>query len=402
MKKKLLIVTILVMHSLLVSLVFSKVEANNTLATDDVMGDSTDTKADTKEEEKTDTKEETKTDNEARTDFSKAKFSLKKNGIANAIVEISGVTPKENVRYDLVITSNSSKPNVNTIKDDDKIYLAYDKESKKFTTDTGDEVARYVELNQDLYANIIEEKVGEYKEVISYGNKLTRFSEPKYSDAFFATFMAYSSDQIVTNFTHHKSNNRKMQIKVGKITNTSILQKIKDKNTSGFTDLLKFAKSNSGIYNKTVNADKDTSYAIEYNAGRDAATENSVINLKGLKSKEYYFLYVKTDDENGKYISSEAVTLAQADVNNDGKWWMFFYGSSDFKWTDFKNESNNSKPDVEADPSEIEEDDNDDDETTVPTKLPNTGAEIMTFIAIILVISIGGFVAYKKYKWWNV
>ena len=221
--------------------------------------------------------------------------------------------------------------------------------------------------------------------VVSYGNKLTRFNEPKYSDAFFATYMVQDSDQIVVNFTHNRSNNRKIQIKIGKVTDVSILKKIKNKSSTGFEELLKFTKSNSGIYNQTVDADKDDSFAIEYNAGTKTDTPgiskgNSVINLNGLEDDEYYFLYVKTDDENGKYVSNEAVTLAQANVYNGG-WGLFFYGSSDFKWSEW--------------------DLTEKDDTVAPGILPQTGIGYVVCGMGILIVILSSFIAYKKYKKYN-
>lgn len=152
--------------------------------------------------------------------------------------------------------------------------------------------------------------------------KLTRFDEAKYNDAFYATFMTYNSDQLITTFTHAEENNRKIEIKVGKITDKSILNKIKNKDSSAFSELMKYAKSNNGIYDQILDA--DNSYAIKYDAGAGTTKNNSVIQLSGLQNEEYYYLYVKTDDENGKYISNEAVTLAQASAYGDGKWYMFF------------------------------------------------------------------------------
>ena len=337
-------------------------------------------------------KEETKTDPEQPgtddsgtttegdwTDFSNAKFELKKDGISNAIVEISGVTPKENYSYYLFITSNNNKPTVDGNISDERITLIYDKDSKKLKSVEAEKVANYVELNQDLYATVLERK-GLTDNISTYGNKLTRYSESKYSDAFHATFMTHNEDQIVTNFTHSQTNNRKIQIKVGKITDTSILKKIQSKNSKGFEELLSFAKSNSGIYDQTVSADKDDCYAIEYNAGSSSTKGNSVINIKGLEHEAYYFLYIKTDDENGKYISNEAVTLAQANVYDNG-WGLFFYGSSDFKWSEWGTTGG--------------------DDSVAPGILPKTGAEYVMYGGLILVMSVSGFVAYKKYKKYN-
>ncbi len=313
------------------------------------------------------------------TDFSKAKFELKKGGMFKATVQISGVTPKEDRTYYLYITSNNSKPNVSGGISNDKITLNYDKNSKTFKVSEMNKVAYYVELNQDLYASVVE-KSGLTYNVVTYGNKLERFSEAKYSDAFHSSLMTYKLDQIVTTFTHDSKNNRKIQIKVGKITDQSILTKIKNKDSSGFSGLMTYAKSNSGIYNQTLDADKDDNYSIEYNAGGAKTTGNSVIDLKGLENGEYYYLYIKTDDENGKYISNEAVTLATASVINNEEWYMFFYGADDFKWADFGTVSG--------------------DNTMASGILPKTGTSYI-MITIAGVVIAGGIVAYKKYKKYN-
>lgn len=328
----------------------------------DFMRYSTEIKADTEGPKTDDSGTTTEGD---WTDFSKAKFELKKNGNSKAIIEISNVTPKDNHDYYLLITSNSNKPSVNSTDYENRISLIYDKDSKTFKTSNTLQVAKYVELNQDLYATVLE-KDRLTDNISSCGNKLARYSEPMYSDAFFATFMAYNSVQIITNFTHESSNNRKIQIKIGKITDTNILKKIKNKDTTGFSSLMTYAKSNLGLYDQTLNA--DDSYELTY---------NSVINLKGLQNEEYYYLYIKTIDENGKYISNEAVTLAQASVYDDGPWFMFFYGSSDFKWSEWGT--------------------NEVDDTVKPGILPNTGKTIITAIAISSIIVVG-IVSYKKYR----
>lgn len=340
----------------------------------DFMGYSSEIKEDKPNEEPGDD-----TNNGEWTDFSKAKFDLKKDGISSAIIEVSGVTPKEESFYDLLITPNNSKPNVTGDISANRITLSYDNNNKTFkTTDTA-EVAKYVELNQDIYVSIVERR-NSIDNVITYGNKLERYAESKYSDAFHATFMTYDTDQIVTKFTHNKENNRKIQIKIGKITDQEILKKIKNQNSSGFADLMSYAKSNSGIYNQTVSSDKDDSFAIEYNAGNSSNKGNSVINLKGLENEAYYYLYIKTDDENGKYTSNEAVTLARASVHDAEKWFMFFYGSSDFKWANFGN-------------TEV-------DNTVAPDRLPQAGVNSI-LVVVTSVIAVGGIIAYRKFKKYN-
>lgn len=309
------------------------------------------------------------------TDFSKAKFELKKNGTSGAILEISNVTPKDESNYYIFITSDSSKPNV-TSEDENKIYLSYNKDSKKFNVV---DFAKYIELNQDLYITILEVQSYKNEKVVLSGKKLERYAEPKYSDAFYATFMTNKADQIITTFTHDEGNNRKIEIKIGKITDTSILQKIKNQDSSGFAALLSFAKSNNGMYNELVDANKND-FAIAYEAGEGEKTGNNVINLKGLQNEAYYFLYVKTYDENGKYISNEAVTLAQASVHENGEWYLFFYGDEDFEWADFGN--------VESE-----------DTTKAPNNLPNTGiGKYILIISILTIIVSVSYIQVRKLK----
>lgn len=311
------------------------------------------------------------------TDFSNAKYELKKSGKSSAVVEISEVNYKERSSYYLYITSSSNKPDITSLDSSEKIGLV--KEKNKLVSAETSKVAGKVELNQDLYATVVESDSNNKQSIVAYGNKLTRFEEPQYSDAFVGTYMANEKSQIVTNFTHSKENNRKIQIKVGKITDISILKKIKNQDSAGFSELLKFAKSSSGIYDNTLNADTDE-LSVGYNVGTGKIEEKSVIDLKGLQNDEYYYLYVKTDDENGKYISNEAVTLAYTIVY-DGKygsiWGLYTYGSSDFKWVDFGNIT------------EVENDD-----SIAPVELPHAGLKNILWIGIIAIT--GAIVLYKK------
>ncbi len=324
-----------------------------------------------------DSKQDEDEDEVVWTDFSKAKFELKKSGAIGAVIEISGVTPTEGSIYHIYLSDDGSAPVADVVGYKDDLALTYDKDSKTFKC-IDLEVRNAVELNKDIYVSVSELNAKADEHVILSGKKLTRYVEPKYSDAFFATFMTSDADQIVTNFTHSSENNRKLQIKIGKITDQNILQKIKNQDSAGFADLLKYAKSNAGIYNETLNADKDTS-SIEYNAYAGEDTGNKVIQLNGVADKAYYYLYVKTDDENGKYFPNEAVTLALSSNTSDNHWSMFFYGQEDFEWIDFGDGSDN---------------------TIATGTIPQTGETAMVAIVIALVSVLGvvGYINYKKYR----
>lgn len=270
-------------------------------------------------------------DSTKKTDFSNAKFELKKDGRTGAALEVTGIEVPDGHSFTAFIKSNvSDRPTEN---ENGGSLASYDSNTKTLVFKG---IEKYVELNQDLYVFIYERgKRTVENQFVVEGKKLVRFEEPKSTDAFFATFMTSTSDQIVTNFTHDKTNVRKFTISIGKITNNSILQKIKNQDASGMAELLSYAKSNTPITTQTF--DTNSLSSIEYNAYNGSTQK--VIGVNNVEDKAYYYLYVNGDTENGKYINQEAVTLALSSKLSNGTWSMFFYGANDFKWVDFGGDS---------------------------------------------------------------
>lgn len=306
------------------------------------------------------------------TDFSKAKYEIKKDGRIFVQLSISNVNVNKQHNYYFYINTDGSKPDIDATRGD-RATLKWSDESKAFVG-SSQMLSNKVELNTDIYAAVIESD-GSNENVVDYGKKLTRLTEPKYADAFFATFTSYNHTQIVTNFSHSRENDRKLQVKIGKITDTNILRKIKNNTANAFGELLGYAKSNNGLFNQTV--DVKNSMSIELNT-------ESGLSLKGLEDGSYYYLYVKTDDENGKYISNEAVTLAQASIPA-GNWYLFYYGDESFKWSDFGEDtgSNGGKK----------------DDTIVPDKkIPQTGENTVIVMSTLAIICLGGALTYAGYR----
>ena len=317
------------------------------------------------------------------TDFSNAKIEIKKDGYADAIVEISEVTVKEDHSYYLFITNDNTEPVLDTTNETkgSVSHFNYNSTDKVLRSLN---VTNYVERAEDIYIWVLETYLDEnYQKYVTFevkGYKAEKPEEPKYTDAFSSTFLTTDKAQLVTNFYHNTSNNRKVQIKIGKITDTEILKKIKEQNASGFSDLLSFSKNDAGIYDKVLDANKDSG-RIEYNTTSEG--NGHEIKLNNLSNDAYYYLYMKPTDENGTYTSPEAITLAQVIVHDDGTWAMFFYGSNDFKWADFGNV-----------PAPTPGGDN----TTAPGKIPQTGDIITIVISVVALFGVVAVVTIKKNK----
>lgn len=191
--------------------------------------------------------------------------------------------------------------------------------------------------------------------------------------AFSSSFISKDSYQIVTNFVSTRQNSRKAKIKIGKITNKEILNKYRKNPISTTDELIEFAKKDSGIFNDVITEEK--------NRNKMVFTDRTSLfdGTNKLEDKEYYYIYLSTEDENGEYKHQEAITIAEAINSKDiDQWWnLHLYGDENFKWL----EENIAK-----------------DNTTAKGRLPQTGARYLSYISVIGIFATLGIVTYKIYR----
>jgi len=184
-----------------------------------------------------------------------------------------------------------------------------------------------------------------------------------------------------------ETENRKFTVKVGKVTNTDILNKIKNNNYSGITELLSYAKNNNAVYSQSL-----TTTSLAYYRSDSALFDGR----KLLEDKSYYYIYVVFDDENGKYYPIEGVTLGQAWFSSStNSWDLYAYTSGDFKWDNLSSTYVPTTPNTvpnnpPANPNVPV------DNTTSKDIIPFTGSSTIIIISIILFVGLG-IVFYKKY-----
>ena len=351
-----------------------------------------------------DTCEVTVYDTPIFTDFSNAKYETTLNWTTETL-QITGIKPNTDnyTNYYYMITSNSSKPNI-VMKSNGKVDLENTSNSLESFIVNSDEnyiytrnISKYAELNQDLYIWILQEtKLGNsYYDTngnyVSYstkfvveGKKITRAELPKLNlilQTFSIGYWNSTTSNESDNYTHINFNfpsdteNRKFTIKIGKVTDSSILSKIQNNDYAGITELLTYAKSHDSIYSQTL-----TTTSTAYFRSDTTLFDGN----KLLENKAYYYIYIEFDDENGKYYPIEGVTLGQAWLfSTSVSWDLWAYTSSDFQWDNLS-----STP---TDTTEKKED------TTVASgKLPMTGIEVGLVLIIILIG--GSLFTYFKYN----
>lgn len=339
------------------------------------------------------------------TNFSSAKYELLYD--IDVDLKITGVTPKEENYYHYIITSNNTKPTISktsygALDTDivtDATYLSVNTEENYIYARNLD---KYVELNQDLYLWIIEDvkleaayAIDEENGYISHstkfvveGEKLTRPELPQLNLILNSLSIwggENSSNTEELSRIHFRFptavENRKFKLKIGKVTDNSILQKIQNNDYSGITTLLTYAKNNNAVYTADLTTTSENYYR------NDKALFDG---LSLLQDKAYYYIYVEFDDEDGKYYPIEGVTLGQAWIGSSGKYWnLYAYTTDNFEWNN-----------LSSTPTEIEKKEEPDD-TVATGKLPNAGSRTFIIISISVLVVVICIIYYKKYNWFR-
>ena len=330
------------------------------------------------------------------TDFSNAKYELLFD--TDVDLKVSGITPIEKNTYYYIITSDNTKPTISInsyggVATEGIDYLIVNAEENYIYEYNLD---RYVELNQDLYLWIIEEAdldtnyaESEENDYISHstrfvveGQKLTRPELPQLnlilkSLSIWGGTKAEEESTYINFRFPSDTENRKFKLKIGKVTDNSILQKIQNNDYSGITALLEYAKNNEAIYT----ADLTTTWE-NYYRNNQALFDG----VKLLEDRAYYYIYVEFEDEEGKYYPIEGVTLGQAWIADSKEYWdLWAYTEEDFEWNNLS-----STPSGDTTPK---------DETIAKEELPNTGVRMAVIISIVALTGTAVFFKIKNNKY---
>lgn len=240
-----------------------------------------------------------------------------------------------------------------------------------------DKLIELLEKGQDIYMSIVtlkKDKSSEIEDIVIDQYKMAEY--PYYFKdyrAFQYSNINNSFYQIITNFVSNNKNARKAKIKIGKITDDTILNKYKQNPISTTDELISFAKKDSGIFNNVLSED-DTFYNMSFEKRTQLFD-----GINKLERGKYYYIYLSTDDEDGKYKHQEAITIAQANnmIEKHNIWDLFLYGDEKFKWSE--GTINN-------------------DNTTVKGRLPQTGVRYLSYISVIGIFATLGVTTYKIYR----
>ncbi len=263
-----------------------------------------------------------------------------------------------------------------------------------------------LEKNGDIYLSIVEEQEDLSKSEKSYINKtilenkrIERIEQNGLTKRIYATVFDLTDNKkdnlIFVNEPHSKE--RKLNVYVGKVTDVSILNAIKNKESDGMSKLLNYAKNNSNESNKYT-LTRQNEYTGTY-------LSSELINNASFDIGEYYYMYYVLDNENGKYTSVEDIGLFYANANSKTSY-LSSQEDSRFKWEEFDVEDNNTNQEENNNQNNTQQDiqkpnnENNNDDTVAKEPIPHTGLGIglLIFISAIFIIVI---VMYKKANYYK-
>lgn len=116
------------------------------------------------------------------------------------------------------------------------------------------------------------------------------------------------------------STKRIANYKLGRVTDKSLLKKLKAADYSGFEELLMFAKN-----------DSTNLKSGELKVNDISNEQPALYEQTDLVEGEYYYVYLELDSEEGKYYELDDVNLYQC-LNNNGTLWLTDIYDQRFKW----------------------------------------------------------------------
>ncbi len=311
-------------------------------------------------------------------DFSNAKFEFVDDTVGNFKkynLELKNVkfNGNSNETYCIFISNSSTKPTMGATADEinDNCQAIITSSSSQYVI-SSTIISNYLEKKGDsLYIWVVGIKnVGDetvQKELVS-AKKIEKPAQNKIGNRLMSYFFNYETSTFL--YEPYYEENRKINVKIGKITDNKILLSIKNGEANCLENLMSYAKQASPVYTGTIKLGKSESVTDKFDVVDGA----------------YYYVYMQMDDENGKYMSIEDVSLYQGLCSKSIGDNLFDYLSSEFKW------NISEEPEQPSNPPK--------DGTTAQTPIPQTGetAIIVTLIAFVAMLGTVLYIKYNKYK----
>ena len=326
------------------------------------------------------------------TDFSSAKVKMvaeDNTDRANFEIVVENCNLKEDNEY-YVHVSHTPNESIKVNNQDDIYDNWYENGTKTWQTNlntTYNEINLNANVrnmfaeNGDIYITICEiDKITRVPKIVLKSKKIDRLELLPLTQRISAYFLDDETNTFCWEI--YGENERKVNYKIGKVTDLELLRSLKDGKASAFEELMDYAKKSETIATGTVKL------------GRD----NTITDKLNLVDDEYYFVYLELDTENGKYYEIQDVSLYQALVSEEIGKHLYSITDKKFEWNlDEEEPKEEPEKEQEKEPEKEQENKKPEDNTIAKDDLPDTGINIV-IIAIAIVFLMISVITFKKYK----
>jgi len=309
-----------------------------------------------------------------RANLSNAKFEWVSTFGHNTYLDLklTNVATIEGNRYYVHLSHNPNEQISALSYENQDIWESLDENKITFVEDT-------VEENGDIYVWVCEVD-GTYRvpKLLINGQKIERKAQLPLGNR----IKAYFFDDKTSTFCYEtitEANKRKINVKIGMITDKSILRAIKDGEANALQGLLDYSKSAEAFYTGKV----------------PVGESDAITNSLHLIDEEYYYVYMQLDDENGKYYPVEDISLFQALILDDGRVNLFDCFDDDYVWNLDEEGANNPTPAPTPTPEPEKKPAKTEDNTKAPGSLPYTGGTFVIIVSVLAIIALGIY-AYRR------
>ena len=235
-------------------------------------------------------------------------------------------------------------------------------------------VSEQMAKNGDVYLWVIEEENLKNRKFVVEAKKLERVP----TQGIGATMeMAFFEDRTAISIYTDTIEGMTVDYELGVIEDNSILKAYQKNRVDGLNKLLEYAKNSTPMYKSTI--------SIDFHGGDTEPLPNNV----KLEEDKFYYCYMKIG---GEYYPVEDIGIYQAIVTDNGRYALV---DENFAFEDSPSDNqNNTINNVNTNKV------NNTTNTNRPTRLPSAGKNMIIIMAVIALVSFGGFTLHKynKYK----
>ena len=308
------------------------------------------------------------------TDFEKAKLSIQseERNRNDFDIKLENIQLNLNNNYYVHLSHNQNEHI--DIKSIDDIYDSLNDDGEKIWGTTINTYSNEINMNSlyrnifaeagEVYATICEvDQENNIPRIVLENYKIERLQSLPLTQRITGYFFSDSTSTFCWEIYGDKE--RKVNYKVGIVSDVTLLKRIQNGEETAFEELMKYANENEPLSTGTLILGEDV----------------TILDKINLDKNLYYYVYMEMDTENGKYLDIQDISLYKV-IDNGNNSSLVSVSDESFEWD--LEDGNNANVNNDSTIADFD-------------KLPFAGKSIIVIFGIIILV-VTSIILYKKYQ----